>query len=165
MWTVIKYEKKSFGFLIQELKKKVGDDLIVYNPKLKFQKFINHKLISKSSNLIGDYVFCYHKKFEKKSFLQTLKFCRGLKYFLDGYLEFQSQIISFIKKCKYSEDSKGFISQSFYEIDFYKDYKFLSGPFSEKVFKIIGLKKNRINVLVGNLKTTVDKKDFLFSPV
>ena len=98
--------------------------------------------------------------------LKTLKFCKGLKYFLDGYLELQGQIICFVKQCKRSEDSQGFISQSFFsKIDLYKDYKFLSGPFSEKIFKVIGQEKNKIKILMGNLKTRVGKKDFLFSPV
>ena len=148
MWTVVKYDNKNFTLLIQELKKKVGEDLIIYNPKIRTQKYVNQKLISRSSNLIGNYFFCFHKKFEQKSILQTLKFCKGLKYFLDGYLELQGQIICFVKQCKRSEDSQGFISQSFFsKIDLYKDYKFLSGPFSEKIFKVIGQEKNKIKIL------------------
>ena len=124
-----------------------------------------NKLYQKEIEILGDYVFCYNVNFTNKNLMDSLKFSRGLKYFLNGYIEFQSQIISFIEQCKCSEDSKGFISQSFYEIDLFRDYKFLSGPFSEKIFKVIGLEKNRINVLMGNLKTKVDKKDFLFSPI
>ena len=45
------------------------------------------------------------------------------------------------------------------------NYKFLTGPFAEKIFKIISLQKNKINILMGNLKTTIDKKEFFFNPV
>ena len=165
MWTIIKYDKKNLNLLLQDLKKKMGNDFVIYRPKMRLKKFNKNKVILKPIDLLGDYIFCFHRNFENKNFIQKLKFCRGLKYFLNGYIEFQSQIISFIEQCKCSEDSKGFISQSFYEIDLFRDYKFLSGPFSEKIFKVIGLEKNRINVLMGNLKTKVDKKDFLFSPI
>ena len=165
MWTIIKYDKKNLNLLLQDLKKKMGNDFVIYRPKMRLKKLNKNKVILKPIDLLGDYIFCFHRNFENKNFIQKLKFCRGLKYFLNGYIEFQSQIISFIEQCKCSEDSKGFISQSFYEIDLFRDYKFLSGPFSEKIFKVIGLEKNRINVLMGNLKTKVDKKDFLFSPI
>ena len=165
MWTIIKYDKKNLNLLLQDLKKKMGNDFVIYRPKMRLKKLNKNKVILKPIDLLGDYIFCFHRNFENKNFIQKLKFCRGLKYFLNGYIEFQSQIISFIEQCKCSEDTKGFISQSFYEIDLFRDYKFLSGPFSEKIFKVIGLEKNRINVLMGNLKTKVDKKDFLFSPI
>ena len=35
--------------------------------------------------LLGDYLFCYHKKFENKNVLNSLKFTKGLKYFLNGF--------------------------------------------------------------------------------
>lgn len=165
MWTIIKYDKKNFSILVSELKKKIGEDLIVYNPKIQLKKFKNRRLVAKSVNLIGDYFFCYHTNFEKKTSIQKYKFCKGLKYFLDGYLEFQHEIISFINKCKSLEDHNGFVAKSFCDIDLFKNYKFLSGPFSEKIFKVIELKKNRINILMGNVKTTINKKEFLFSPV
>lgn len=59
MWTVVKYDNKNFTLLIQELKKKVGEDLIIYNPKIRTQKYVNQKLISRSSNLIGNYFFLF----------------------------------------------------------------------------------------------------------
>lgn len=165
MWTVIKYDKNNFSVLIAELKKKVGSDILIYNPKIQLKKFKNRKIFAKSVNLIGGYVFCYHKTFEKKTSLQNYRFCKGLKYFLNGYIEFQNEIADFIKKCKSLEDNQGFISKSFCEIDLFKDYKFLSGPFAEKIFRIVDYKNNKFNILMGDLKTTVNKKDFLFSPI
>ena len=53
----------------------------------------------------------------------------------------------------------------FFDLDLNKRYKFLSGPFSEKIFKIINLQKSNIRVLMGNIKTTIKRKEFLFTPV
>ena len=39
------------------------------------------------------------------------------------------------------------------------------GPFTEKIFQIINLQKNKIRILMGNIKTTINNKDFLFSPI
>jgi hypothetical protein len=44
-------------------------------------------------------------------------------------------------------------------------YKFASGPFVEEIFEIINLQKNRINILMGNIKTTIKKQEFLFNPL
>ena len=33
------------------------------------------------------------------------------------------------------------------------------------IFKIIDLQKNKIQVLIGDLKTSINRKDFLFSPL
>mgnify|MGYP001215019673 CR=1 FL=1 len=165
MWAIIKYDKKNFHNLIQDFKKRIGNDFIIYRPKMQIKKFKNNKLISKPVDILGDYIFCFHKSFEKKTLVQNLKFCRGLKYFLNGFEEFQKDITSFINKCKNLEDRNGFITHSLFEIDLKTNYKFLSGPFAEKIFKIVKFKENKINILIGNLKTTVNKKDFLYSPV
>ena len=45
------------------------------------------------------------------------------------------------------------------------DYQFFSGPFANSIFKIVELQKNKINVVIGNLKTTIKKKEFLFQPI
>ena len=46
-----------------------------------------------------------------------------------------------------------------------KYYKFSSGPFTDKIFKIIELQKNKIDILMGNIKTKIKKKEFLFTPL
>ena len=45
------------------------------------------------------------------------------------------------------------------------EYKFSTGPFTNQIFKIINFQKNKIDILLGRLKTTVNRQDFLFSPV
>ena len=78
---------------------------------------------------------------------------------------FQDDVNHFINKCKNLEDQKGYLTRSLFELDFNKKYKFFSGPFVDRIFKIISLRKNDIKILMGNLNTTINKKDFLFSPV
>jgi len=165
MWTVLKFDKKKINFLKQDLKKKIGDNLICYSPKIKVQKFKKNKLIDLEFNILGNYLFCFHKCFEKKDIFNNLQFCRGLKYFLVGANGSQGEIVKFIEKLKSLENNKGFISNSFFELKKNNDYKFSSGPFADKIFKIIDLQKNKINILMGNIKTTIKKQKLLFKPV
>ena len=165
MWKVLKFDQKSLGLLKEDLKKKLGQDFKIYIPKLRIQKFKNNKLINKEINLLGDYLFCFHKNFEYESTLNSLRFVRGLKYFLGGLSGSQNDIEKFIKKCKDSEGQEGFLSRNFFDLDLDRNYKFSSGPFADKIFKIINFQRNRIKVLMGNIKTTIKKKEFLFTPV
>ena len=165
MWKVLKFDQKSLGLLKEDLKKKLGKDFKIYIPKLRIQKFKNNKLINKEINLLGDYLFCFHKNFKYESTLNSLRFVRGLKYFLGGLSGSQNDIEKFIKKCKDSEGQEGFLSRNFFDLDLDRNYKFSSGPFADKIFKIINLQRNRIKVLMGNIKTTIKKKEFLFTPV
>ena len=165
MWAVIKFDKKSFRFLEEDFKKKIGKDFIIYRPKVLVQSYKKNKLFRKEVDVLGDYLFCFHKDFNKKSTINQLKYSRGLKYFLDGFKEFQLDVKNFVEKCKKLEDQKGYISQSLFELNINEKYQFTSGPFIEKIFKVINFQKNKINILMGNLKTTINKKEFLFSPV
>ena len=74
MWTVLKFDKKSFHLLKEDRKKKVGDDCVIYRPKVLVQKYRNNKLISTKLDVLGDYLFCFHKSFQKKSTINKLKF-------------------------------------------------------------------------------------------
>ena len=165
MWTILKFDKKKQLLLKEDLEKKLGKDLRIYIPKLRIQKYQRNKLINKEFNLLGDYMFCFHKKLEYKNIVISLKFLRGLKYFLEGFKESQKEIERFIKKCKDYEDAEGFLSKNFYELCINKKYKFSSGPFADKAFRIIKLEENKINILIGNLKSSVKKTDFLYSPI
>ena len=66
MWTVIKFKKKNLELLKKDLKKKVGQDCSFYLPKILVQKYVKNKLINKEKLMLGDYLFCFHKNFEKK---------------------------------------------------------------------------------------------------
>ena len=110
-------------------------------------------------------MFCFHKNFNNQNVVNNLKFTRGLKYLLGGYVQSQEEIKKFIKKCKDSESTKGYLTQNFFELCVNSKYQFTSGPFTETIFKIINLQKNKISILLGNIKTTIKKDEFLFSPI
>tara|TARA_A100001037_G_scaffold298225_1_gene321563 strand:+ start:129 stop:626 length:498 start_codon:yes stop_codon:yes gene_type:complete len=165
MWTIIKYEKKKLEFLKLDLEKKLGSECKFYQPKLLYKNYRKKKLIEREFDLLGDYLFCFNEKFDNSKFINTINYSRGLKYILNGYIESQKEICAFIDKCKLSEDTNGYLSDQFYDLNVNSNYKFFSGPFTNSIFKILELQKNKIKILMGNLKTTVNKKDFLFQPV
>jgi len=165
VWTIIKFDKKRFNFLKEDFSNKFGKDYKIYIPKLMCQKYKNNKIIKKEINLLGDYMFCFHSSFENTKIINTLNNLRGLKYFLTGFKDSQKEIVDFINKCKKAENGDGFLSHKFYNLKLNGSYKFFSGPFTNTIFKIIELQKNKINILMGCLKTTVKKEDFLIQPV
>ena len=107
---------------------------------------------------MGDYLFCFHKDFNQNSVLESLKFCRGVKYFINGHIETQNEIKNFIEKCKKNENEKGYISNDFFELLENTHYKFVSGPFTSKIFKILEINKFKLKIALGNVKTTIDKE-------
>ena len=165
MWIIIKFNKKKLSSLKDDFKKKVGNNCVFYQPKIKIQRYSKNKLRELELPLLGNYIFCYHENFNNYNILSNLKFCKGLDYILNGSKQSQSEIVSFISRCKSLTDSKGFISKSLFDLKINTNYRFNTGPFVEKIFKIIDLQKNKINILMGNIKTKVNYKDFLFSPV
>ncbi len=165
MWTVIKLDKRKINFLKEDFRKKTGGKIIFYNPKIKIQKFKKNKLVDKEFDILGNYIFCFNENFDKENILNNLQFCRGLKYFLNGFIQSQKEIENFIKNCKSLEDNQGFLSNSFFKPKINGDYKFSSGPFTDKIFKIIALQKNKIDILMGNIKTTINRKKYLFKPI
>ncbi len=164
MWTILKFDKKRINFLKKDFTKKLGKDFVIYSPKLSIQKYKNNKLVNREFNLLGDYLLCFHKDFQYSETINKLKFSRGLKYFLTGFLQSQKEIETFVSRCKNSESKDGYLSHNFYQLHINSKYKFVSGPFVEKIFKIINFQKNKIDILMGNLKTTIKKEEFLFSP-
>ena len=78
---------------------------------------------------------------------------KGLKYFLNGFFEFQKKIFWILFKNVKNLKIEMDMYLQFYEMNINSNYKFLTGPFAEKIFKIISLQKNKINILMGNLKT------------
>ena len=90
----------------------------------------------------------------------TIKYLIGIKYILDGYFESQREICKFIESFKKLENNEGFISKNFYSINLEKEYRFLSGPFVNKIFKIIELQKNKIKILIDKLKIDIKRRLF-----
>ena len=164
MWTIIKFDKKKINFLKKDFVKNLGKDVIIYTPKLFVQKYVKNKLVGKEFELLGDYLFCFHEKFQNPYTINSLKFCRGLKYFLNGFLQSQNEIKKFISKCKDSENLNGHISMNFINLRLKSNYKFISGPFSEKIFQIVKFQKDKIDIFLGNVKTRINVNSFLFKP-
>ena len=92
MWTVLKFDKKNLALLKKDLSSKLGENLKIYIPKLRVQKYKNNKLINKEINLLGDYLFCFHKNLSQKTMLDSLRFSRGLKHILEGCIASQKDI-------------------------------------------------------------------------
>ena len=113
MWAVLKINKKNLSLLKNDFKKKLGDDVKFYVPKLQLKKFLNKKIHIKEISLLGDYLLCFHRDFSKNSVITSLRYCKGLKYFLTDFLGSQNEIQKFINKCKDNENEYGFIKPSF----------------------------------------------------
>ena len=165
MWTILKFDKKKISFLKKDFSEKLGKDYIIYQPKILIKKYKKKRFTNLEISLLGDYLFCFHKNFRDPKTINQLRFMRGLKYFLSGFFNSQNDIQKFINNCKECENTKGYITQNIFEIFENRKYKFLTGPFAEQMFKIIGLQENKINILIGNLKTKINEKEFLFHPI
>ena len=162
MWVVAKYDKKKTNFFLEDLKKKLKDDVVIYNPRVKVEKFHKKKIISKEFNILGDYILCFNPKFENQKILSDLKFTKGLKYFLKGFYKSQKEIKEFIKKCRKSENENGFISADFFDIEVNKKYKFNSGPLLNLIFQVVEVQKTKFKIIMSDKIATI-KKGFLFS--
>lgn len=165
MWAIIKIDRKRFLTLKKEFFEKIGSDVKFYNPKLKLKKYIKTKIYVKEKHLLGDYLFCFHKNFEKNNILTSLKYCKGLKYFLNNLSSSQKEIENFITRCKENEDTNGYIKQSFFVFENKSKYEFISGPFTNLIFTIFKENKFSIEAMMGKYNMTVSKKDNLYRPV
>ena len=165
MWAVLKFKKENLALLKKDLLKYLDNDVQFYLPKIKLQKKIKNKIQNRGSFLLCDYLLCFHKSFENKKIITSLKYCKGLKYFLNNFKEKQEEIKNFINKCKSNEDEEGFIKQCFFEFKGNEIFQFLTGPFLNRGFKIIGTQNTAIKILIGKFKATVSKESYLFRPV
>jgi hypothetical protein len=165
MWAVLKFNKKKYKPLAVQLKIKFGNDCIVYCPKILSKRYIKKKIKTKEIYLLDDYLFCFSKNFFKKEFLNEIRYVKGVKYLLEGFMKSQNDINDFISKCRSMENNQGYIDHGAFEMKINKYYKFLSGPFAQKFFKIIETQKNKVKILMGNIETIVDKREHLLSPL
>lgn len=165
MWLIVKLDKKKIDFLKTELKKKIGSEIQYYNPMFKVK--IQNKLRSyfREVSLLDDYIFVYCKSFTNLKIVENIRFVKGLKYILSGYINSQKEILEFINKCKKSEDQSGYLTSNFFDLFSDTNYKFKDGPFSNMIFKLIRIDNKKIDILLGDLRTKIDKNKFLISPV
>ena len=166
MWVVAKYKLSEFSLLKKKFTEILGSSPQFYVPKIKFQKIIHNKIKTFEKSILESYLLCYHMKFKDSKILHKLKFARGLSYFLDGYEKNQKEIFNFVNHCKKYENKNGYLSQGFFNDSTLMRAKFISGPFTNLVFDIISRRKNKLTVLVGNLKTTIcDDSNYLYRSV
>jgi len=148
MWTIIKIDLKKVNIFTQDIKKKAGNKVKIYFPKIKTS--------NKHLSLLGDYIFCFHSKFENLQFIENLKFTKGLKYFLRGHIESQSEIEYFINKCKSLENEKGLLTKNICELIPNTMYEFKTGLLKNEIFKLLKVQKNKIEILINEIKLKVN---------
>jgi hypothetical protein len=166
MWVVAKININNLNIFKKNITEKIGKDIKFYQPKFEYHKYFGNKVKKYEKYILDNYIFCYHEKFNKSYFINGIKFLKGLKYFLDGHDQNQNQIINFIEYCKSFENEKGNLTQSFFKAMIGKKAKFLSGPFTNMVFKIIEKQKNKLKIIVGDVVTTIsDKNNYLYRPI
>ena len=94
-----------------------------------------------------------------------MKYIKGLKYFLSGHSRSQEEINHFINLCNKAEDKNGYIKNNFINLISNGYYKFKTGPFADKIFKLLNLNREYIEIMLGNLKTKVKYKNYIVEPV
>ena len=164
MWILAKFKSSELSIMIDDLKRKIGREIEIYQPHLKIKKFKNNKIRIQKKSLLGDYIFLSHKNLNEKYYLNRLDNIKGIKFCFKNSLYTQKDLINFIERCK-KNTIDGFITQSFFEI-IQKRNIFISGPFSNLIFEILEERKNTLKVLIGNFKTSVKKgTDYLYKPI
>ena len=63
------------------------------------------------------------------------------------------------------EDKEGYLTNKFYNLYENSSFKFNSGIFANFIFKIINLRKNKMNILLGNLRATTRKEKFILKSI
>ena len=165
MWVVLKYKPKEFEILKDSFFKILGEMPEFYNPKYKYERYINNKLKTFEKSILNNYLICKHNKFKDPKIVNILKNSRGLIYFLSGCEFNQKKLEEFIKFCRLNEDANGFLTQSFFKIIKKTKAKFISGPFTQMIFDIIEDRGGKLKVLLNNVNMTISKssKNLLYS--
>ena len=115
--------------------------------------------------MLGNYIFFYHNDLKNENIINSLRSIKGLKYFLNGYSKSQKELNSFISQCEKSEDKNGFINDNFVSLIYNNYYKFKTGPFVDKLFKLVNFNKEYLEILLGNIKTKIKTNSYLIEPV
>ncbi len=166
MWIVAKTKNKQLNTFIKNISRKEQKCFKFYCPKIEYYRYFGSKKQRLEKSALENYIFCYHKKFNEKAFINSFRFTRGLDYFLKGAYQDQNEIIEFIKYCKLFENEQGYLNQNFFKNIITKRAKFISGPFTNMIFEILEKQKNKLKILVGDIVTTIsDKANHLYRPV
>lgn len=157
MWVVVKYKTSELKTLKDSFCKILGGMPEFYNPKIRYERYVNNKLRVFEENILVNYLMCKHDKFKDHKIINLLKNSRGLSYFLNGFEFNQKDLVKFVKFCKSHETINGFLSQNFFDITKKKKAKFISGPFAQMIFDILEDRGKKLKVLINNLNITIHK--------
>ena len=113
--------------------------------------------------LLGDYIFCFSNKFKEQKYLEIIKFSRGIKSIISSFKSSQNEISNFIQRCRCYEIKKDIISLNFFDVEQDKSYQFNSGIFTNHLFKVVKVQKEKIKILMGNLNIFFNKEKYLLS--
>lgn len=164
MWVIAKINKESeLTIFKSELNKKIKDKFKVeyYFPKI----IVKNKISTKTKNILGNYIFCFHEKFDDLKNILSIKYIKGLNYFLDNAKNSQREIKEFISLCKKNENPLGYLDQSFFRDLIFKKGKFINSPLSNLVFEIINNNKKYLEILLGNKQIKISKNsNILYLP-
>ena len=156
MWIVLIYKKRELNSLTNELKKMIGKDIKFFNPKIRYQKNLKTKLRTVETNLLNDYILCFHESFKDKISINKFKYSRGLIEILDGWYSDQINLKKFIDLCKKCQDKSGFLTQNFFNLIEIKEAKFISGPFTDMLFYIVSKTKKHLKISIQNKIAIID---------
>ena len=137
MWLVAKIKIKNLNIFKKNIIEKIGKDIKFYYPKIEYNKYFGNRIKKFEKLVLENYIFCYHEKFKENNSVHSIKFLKGLEYFLEGYAQNQNNISKFIEYCKTFENEKGYLTQSFFRTIISKKAKFISGPFTNMIFDIL----------------------------
>ena len=166
MWLVAKIRAKETETFKKNLNEKLDNKVNFYLPKFLYTKKRKNKYSKFVKPILENYIFCYHLKFSDKCFISRNKFIKGLQYFLPNTELDQRDIKKFIDYCKNYEDNNGYLSSSFFKNTLKDKAKFITGPFSNMVFKILNKQKNKLTILLGSIVTTTsDKNNYIYRSV
>ena len=102
-------------------------------------------------------IFKINKHFNYNK-VKSLKYLKGLNYFLENSFFNQKDIKSFIKLCKSFEDKKGLLKSSFFLNFRSENFKFLNGPLKSIFFKVLETNKTKIFAETNDNKKVIIKK-------
>ncbi len=160
MWLVAKYKSSELEMFKNSLAIQLGSKPVFFNPKTKYQKYYKNKLKTFEENVLEGYILCYHDKFKNPSIVNNMQYVKGLQYFLKNFAQNQSEIEQFILYCKNHQDVNGYLNQDFFNFSKVKQGRFLTGPFTNLIFKVLENKKKRLKVLIGDITTIISKKNY-----
>jgi len=72
MWVVLKYKPKEFEILKDSFFKILGEMPEFYNPKYKYERYINNKLKTFEKNILNNYLIILIFFFILKTFNRTI---------------------------------------------------------------------------------------------